>query len=286
MRFALAAVVLTGLGCALLDSRVSAWSGSAGASRVESSPADAGEQHSSGRVIARSEQQAAEGQAFDFSGPALWARWNALRGDGYELDRVERFLEKPTKRLQCDRSNLVTYSGTAIRYRGAVTVNVPFRERLERFENVVAETAQEVYGRAPRTIVHFGAYSCRSSRNRSRRVSEHALGNAIDIAGFDFGAAPKSSVLPAELPRQLRGPFQVRVAKHWNPKKNVLPGIGTASKESSTQSAAALHARFLHLLTERLIDRPEIFRGMIGPSRADHSDHLHFDVSPWRYVRL
>jgi hypothetical protein len=23
---------------------------------------------------------------------------------------------------------------------------------------------------------------------------------------------------------------------------------------------------------------------MIGPSRSDHSDHFHFDMSPWRYV--
>jgi hypothetical protein len=101
-------------------------------------------------------------------------------------------------------------------------------------------------------------------------MSEHALGNAIDIAGFDFARAKKQQQLSVGLPRALREPFQIRVARHWN--------------ASSHNLSAAVHARFLRELADRLSDRSDVFRGMIGPSRSDHSDHFHFDMSPWRYV--
>jgi hypothetical protein len=61
------------------------------------------------------------------------------------------------------------------------------------------------------------------------------------------------------------------VAKHWS-------ASGSPQLEQ--------HRRFLHELTEELRKRPDIFRGLIGPSDPRHADHFHFDVSPWRYVRL
>lgn len=199
----------------------------------------------------------------------LWAAWNALKGDAYELDHVDRFLEEG-RRLACEPKALVRYSGTRLKYQSAVQVNPAFRERLSRFEEVVAEVAKEVYGRAPRRVLHLGTYSCRSTRKRSYRVSEHALGNAIDVAGFDFGPASKKEPLVAGLPRTLGGAFQVKVKSHWSDRR------GTP--------ASAAHARFLSELAARLSDRDDVFRGMIGPSRPDHSDHFHFDMSPWRYV--
>src|SRR5688572_16865844 len=81
----------------------------------------------------------------------LWSAWNALRGDPYDLDSVERFLEEG-QRLECDARALVRYSGTTLRYRGAVYVNPAFRERLARFESVVSEVALEVYGRPPQRL--------------------------------------------------------------------------------------------------------------------------------------
>jgi hypothetical protein len=199
----------------------------------------------------------------------LWAAWNALKGDAYELDHVDRFLEEG-RSLACEPSTLVRYSGTRLKYQSALQVNPAFRERLSRFEEVVAEVAKEVYGRPPRRVLHLGTYSCRSTRKRAHRVSEHALGNAIDVAGFDFGPASKKEPLVTGLPRALGGAFQVKVKTHWSDKR------GTA--------ASATHARFLSELASRLSDRDDVFRGMIGPSRPDHSDHFHFDMSPWRYV--
>jgi hypothetical protein len=199
----------------------------------------------------------------------LWAAWNQMSGDAYPLDVVERWMD-PGERVRCDRTGLASYRGTAVRYSGAVLVNPAFQERLARFEGVVAEAAREVYGREPRRIRHLGAFSCRSTRNRSRLVSEHALGNALDVVGFDFGPATKATPLAPGLPAPLRHPFEVRVARHWG-KESGIP---------------AVHARFLELLTERLRARADIFRSMFGPGHGGHDDHLHLDVSPWRYVDL
>ena len=199
----------------------------------------------------------------------LWAAWNSLRGDAYELDGVERFLEEGT-RVHCDASTLVRHGGTHLRYQSSVQVDPAFRERLVRFEQLVMEVAAEVYGRAPTRLHHFGAYSCRSSRRRAYRVSEHALGNAIDVTGFDFARATQHQPLSEGLPPELRRPFQIRVARHWS-----LP---------AASPSASAHARFLRELAARLSDRSDVFRVMIGPSRSDHSDHFHFDMSPWHYV--
>jgi len=197
----------------------------------------------------------------------LWAAWNSLRGDAYALDPIERIIDTGA-RIECNSSGLVNHRGQVLPYQGPVRVDPAFRERLVRFEQVVLDVATEVYGRPPSRVRHFGAYVCRSTRNRSYRMSEHALGNAIDIAGFDFSPAKKHQPLALGLPRALRGPFQIRVARHWRP----------------ASDGAAVHARFVHELAERLGDRSDVFRGMIGPSRSDHSDHFHFDMSPWRYV--
>lgn len=133
----------------------------------------------------------------------LLAAWNALRGDSYALDDVPRWLE-PGQKLACDQKSLVQYKGATLRYAGALVVAPAFAERLRRFEEIAAETARDVYGREPRLIRHYGSYSCRSTRNRKRRVSEHALGNALDLVGFDFGSATRAQPLPDGAPKQLR----------------------------------------------------------------------------------
>lgn len=209
------------------------------------------------------------GGFFPLSRGELWARWNALRGDAYELDSVDRRLDDG-ERAACDPKSMVSYRGSRLRYAGALTISEPFKARLERFEHVVAEVALEVYGREPSRIRHYGAYSCRSTRNRSWVVSEHALGNALDVVGFDFGSATKQQPLTDGLPVALKHPFQVRVGRHWG-------------KSAGT---SAIHARFLELLTDRLRERDDVFRCMFGPGHGGHDDHLHLDVAPYRYVDL
>jgi hypothetical protein len=198
-----------------------------------------------------------------------WAHWNAAHDDAYPLDTVVRWMEDG-ERPACARTSIVAYRGTTLRYSGAVFVNPAFAERLARFETVVAEVARGVYGRAPRRVRHLGAYNCRPVRTIRHLLSEHALGNAIDVMGFDFGPATKTEPLALGLPKALKYPFEVRVLRHWG----------------KTEGTAAVHARFLAELTERLGERSDIFRSMFGPGHGGHDDHLHLDVSPWRWVDL
>jgi hypothetical protein len=202
---------------------------------------------------------------------ALWAAWNSLRGDAYDLDSVARFLEDG-ERLDCSAKSLVRYSGKALRYQSPVYVHAAFLERLARFEQLVVEVGTEIYGRAPTRLRHAGAFSCRPSRRRVHRLSEHALGNAIDVLGFDFGGANRRQPLPVAVPKRWRAAFQIRIARDWS--------------EPAADAASSIHTRFLHALAERLAERSDVFRGMIGPGQRDHADHFHLDMAPWRYVRF
>jgi hypothetical protein len=160
---------------------------------------------------------------------------------------------------------MIRYRSRALRY--SVIVHPAFVERLERFDALVTAFAIERYGRAPRRLVHRGAFSCRSTRANSERISEHAFGNALDFQGLDFGPLPRKLTAPAGMPRHLRQGFSLRVETAWFPKRE----------------RDAYHAAWLHTLTETLRARPDIFRGIVGPPRPRHSDHLHFDAAPWRY---
>lgn len=185
----------------------------------------------------------------------------------FALDGVERTIA-PTGAIHCPKVELVSYKGDLLRYHTSVRVYVGFRERLRRFEGVVRDTAVEVYGRAPKRIRHLGTLNCRRIRTWPDYLSEHGLGNAIDISGFDFGPAPRKASLPEGLPTTLRRGFQVRLDPDWD----------------GTSATGAVHARFLHLLAERVVARTDIFRVMLGPAYPGHKNHFHFDCAPWRIV--
>lgn len=185
----------------------------------------------------------------------------------YGLDDLER--EVPaTGTMRCPSVQLVTYRGETVPYHTPVRVYIGFRDRLRKFEAVVRDTAIEVYGRAPRQIRHIGTYNCRRIRLWPTLLSEHGVGNGIDIAGFDFPALKKAQRLPGDAPAKLGKRFEVRIKAHWN----------------ATGPINAVHAKFLLLLTERLRQRQDIFRVMLGPAYPGHKDHFHFDCAPWRMV--
>jgi hypothetical protein len=107
-------------------------------------------------------------------------------------------------------------------------------------------------------------------REHAGWLSEHALGNAIDVAGFDFGHAPKGAALPAGLDPAFANGFEVRVLSHWGKKSG----------------HAAVHARFLRTVVARLLARDDVFRVLLGPGYPGHSNHFHFDVSTFRLVQI
>jgi hypothetical protein len=201
------------------------------------------------------------------NGPSVsyYSFFNRWPSEPHALDGHPRFLE-PRERMRCETEGLVRYRSDALRY--GVLVHPAFVERLVRFERYASDLAVETYGRAPRRLVHRGAFNCREARGRRGRISEHAYGNALDLQGFDFPAVRRTDPAYRSLPPHLRRAFQVRVARHWRPRR----------------APDAVHARFLHTLAEGLRTRPEIFRGIVGPPRPRHADHLHLDAAPWVYA--
>ena len=68
----------------------------------------------------------------------------------------------------------------------ALTIDCPMIPALEAWLNDIVEPdAQARFGQRVATVNVFGAYSCRSVDNiAGARLSEHAFGNAVDVAGF------------------------------------------------------------------------------------------------------
>jgi hypothetical protein len=187
----------------------------------------------------------------------------------YPLDSIPREVP-PTGDLGCPRIEVASYRGDVIRYKPEIWVNASFRARLGAFERVVRDVAVEVYGRAPDRIVQLGGYGCRRMREHTGWLSEHALGNAIDVAGFDFGHLPRGAALPPGLPPAFANAFEVRVLGHWG----------------KQHGHAAVHARFLRMLVRTLLGRDDVFRVLLGPGYPGHNNHFHFDVSNFRMAQV
>jgi hypothetical protein len=196
----------------------------------------------------------------------LAAAWNDLRGDGYALDAISRDLPEGASAGCPEGVPFLVYRGEVIPYRNPVPVAEAFVPKLRAFERIATELARKHYGRAPDRMVHYGGRVCRTVRGSGARLSEHALGNAIDLSGFEWKRASVQSNVAAAFVR----PFRVSVLEHWN----AQPG-----------SEGEVHRRFLRELVERVIEE-DLFRGVIGPGREGHANHLHFDAAPWRYTLL
>ncbi|MCP4444361.1 MAG: extensin family protein [Myxococcales bacterium] len=210
-----------------------------------------------------------------FAAIALLATPTVVRADtadasalAYPLDSLSRTIS-PRGKMRCPKLEMLRHKGTHLRYHKPVYIYAGFKERLERFEAIVSDVAFETYGRRPRRIVHVGTYNCRRIRRIPALLSEHALGNAIDIEAFDFGPARGRDERTASPHRRLRRGFKVRIDKHWDQARG--PG--------------ASHAAFLHKLTERLLE-DDVFRVLLGPAFPGHQDHFHFDLAPYRLVSL
>jgi hypothetical protein len=186
----------------------------------------------------------------------------APRGPRYALDDVSR-----APSATCHPERMVPYRSRGLRTSAGVRVDPAFAERLPTLERVVREVAIAHYGRAPRRMLTVGGYACRSIRGRSDRISEHALGNALDVRGFELGALPRGAAAPPDLPRALRRPFTVTVGHDW----------------SRSDPIGARHAAFLRALIDRLA-REDVFRVIYGPAHPGHTGHFHFDMSPFRWI--
>jgi hypothetical protein len=179
--------------------------------------------------------------------------------DAYPLDGIERTIAARGA-VVCPRVETVAYAGTRFRYASPVRVHPAFAERLRAFEEVVVELARQHFGRGPATMLHAGTYSCRRIAAYPTLLSEHGLGNGIDVVGFSFPAARAA-------PAGLRRSFTVTLADWQNPPRTP-------------------RARFLDELAHRLVARRDIFRVLLGPAYPGHRGHFHFDVAPFRLVAI
>ncbi|MDQ2778210.1 MAG: extensin family protein [Pseudomonadota bacterium] len=148
----------------------------------------------------------------------------------------------------CGFENAVQISHTDLQPNAAFTLNCPAAVALALWEHhSVLPTAQRLLGSPARRLMHFGSYACRNVYGReSGQRSEHALANAIDVAGFELQNGQKISV-----------------ARHWR---------GDDAR-----------AAFLHRIHD---DACQFFGGVFGPDyNAAHADHLHLDRGPYRLCR-
>lgn len=195
---------------------------------------------------------------------------DAHAGNTYPLDGEARVLARGAN-LPCGRHPLVAYGGERIKFSTSTRVHPAFVDHLRQLEELVVELSIAHYGRAPRRLVHLGTHNCRRIRAYPDWVSEHAFGNAIDVAGLDFGPLPRGgNALPATAPKLLRRGFNVRLLNHWN-------GRGAVN---------SYHSRFLRALAQAMIDRPGLFRGILGPAWPGHRNHFHLDMAPYRIVEV
>lgn len=143
----------------------------------------------------------------------------------------------------CQLTNGVALAGLSARLEPRAAMACPLALALLDFdEAVIQPAARKHLGGPVRAIRQLGAYSCRV-RMGSGRLSTHAFGQAIDIAGFEIDGGPR-----------------VTVKEHWRdpgPRGHFLREIARLACE-----------RFNVVLTPN--------------SDAAHADHFHFDIGPDR----
>jgi hypothetical protein len=141
----------------------------------------------------------------------------------------------------CQLTNGVSLTRSSVALDKPATLACPLAVALSDFETqVVQPAAQRHFRRKLARINHFGAYDCRNIRG-TRRLSEHAKGLALDIAGFE-----------------LEGNIRISIKEHW---KNAGP-----------------RSRFLEEVAKGACS---IFSVVLTPrSDHEHRDHFHFDIGP------
>jgi hypothetical protein len=124
-----------------------------------------------------------------------------------------------------------------------LTIDCPMIPALEAWLNAVVEPdAQTRFGQRVTTVNVFGAYSCRPIDNMAgAQLSEHAFGNAVDVAGFTLADGRK-----------------IDFVHDW--------------KNADSQESAFLH--------EAHAGACQYFTTVLGPG-ADvfHYNHIHLDLA-------
>jgi len=170
-------------------------------------------------------------------GPACRA---ALTHDGVKFETVADF----TTNSGCGITDPVKLTGGAVGLSQPVELSCDLALAVTEFEQGDIEAlAQHYFHQKLARLDHMGAYSCRTVRDAKGRMSEHAIGHAIDISGFLLADGTK-----------------IVVEKDWfstGPKHDFLRAVAKAACE-----------RFAVVLTPNY--------------NLDHFNHIHADLSKWK----
>lgn len=184
----------------------------------------------------------------DLHDPPGWAmagKLASLRGDAnlcreaLERSEISHSVLAPAGERECLRSDRVRLDASSLAP-GNSPMTCPLAAALVRWQEFgLAPAADEELGSPLARIEHLGISSCRrTSGSSSGNWSEHATGNAVDVAAFVLEDGRRISVL-----------------EDWN--------------EDSSQS------RFLKRARDSAC---EIFGTVLSPDyNAAHQDHLHLD---------
>jgi hypothetical protein len=101
---------------------------------------------------------------------------------GVTYTHVDRQSDNP----DCGIANGLTLDQSLTPYSGTLTMSCKMAASLYLWErHVVMPAAAEIFGQPVKRIETLGAYACRRVNGaKTRRWSEHARGEAVDIAGF------------------------------------------------------------------------------------------------------
>jgi hypothetical protein len=148
----------------------------------------------------------------------------------------------------CGYPDGVRLRSEAVNYGGPVLLRCPAAVALVMWErNVLQPAAQEAFGRPATAVQTFGTYACRNIYHRTNaRRSQHALANAVDVAGVTVAGGQTISVL-----------------HDW--------------KDDGAKST------FLRRIRNGACG---LFGTVLSPDyNAAHADHLHLDMAAWSVCR-
>lgn len=187
----------------------------------------------------------------DLSHPIGWAT-------GHKLDRLAQHpeqcfavldkagvrytrIDRANPQAECELRNALTLDRSLAPYSATLSMSCPLTAAVYMWERHIAmPAAQAILGEDIASIETFGSYACRRVNNASTgRWSEHASGDAVDIAGF-----------------RLANGRTISVDRHF--------GMETAE------------GRFLETVRDGACD---LFSATLSPDyNALHKDHFHFDM--------
>ena len=145
---------------------------------------------------------------------------------------------------RCGVDTAVRVSRTGARFDKPAVMSCALAARLDDFaREVVQPLARGEFGQSVVRINHFGSFSCRARSGLAGRLSQHAAGRAIDIAGF-----------------RLADGRTISIKEDW--------------------SASGPERDFLRRLAQRACQYFSVVR--TPNSNADHYNHFHLDIGPER----